>query len=159
MKVHSVVALVGLAIGFALPTFAQLKGAVDPKIEQQIRALVAKFDEAFNRNDPTALAALYAEDGARVFNGTSHGRQAIEKWYAQSFQSLHPNNHYTNINRLIAVGNEVRATGKWSDNPQDENLIRRSSEGYCSWIFVREGDAWKIRRSSFSESHNWSVNL
>ena len=32
----------GLAISFALPTFAQQKDTVDPKVEQQIRALVVR---------------------------------------------------------------------------------------------------------------------
>jgi hypothetical protein len=59
MHMRLCVILFGLAISFAPPAFAQ----VDPKIEQQIRALLAKFDEAFNRNDATGVAALYTEDG------------------------------------------------------------------------------------------------
>jgi hypothetical protein len=39
MKTRLVFAFVGLAVNFALPTFAQQKGAVDPKADQQIRAL------------------------------------------------------------------------------------------------------------------------
>jgi type II secretory pathway pseudopilin PulG len=60
MKIRSVVALVGLAISFALPTFAQQKDTVDPKIEQQIRALAQKYDEAINKHDSVAIASLYA---------------------------------------------------------------------------------------------------
>ena len=44
MKIPSAVALVGLAIDFAVPTFAQ--DTVDPKVAQQIRVLATKFDEA-----------------------------------------------------------------------------------------------------------------
>jgi hypothetical protein len=36
MKTRLAVALVGLAISLALPTFAQQKDGVDPKIAQQI---------------------------------------------------------------------------------------------------------------------------
>ena len=42
------VALAGLAIGFALPTFAQHKDTVDPEVGQQIRTLAKKYDEAFS---------------------------------------------------------------------------------------------------------------
>ena len=35
MKIRSVVTLVGLAISFALPTFAQQKDTADPRIVQQ----------------------------------------------------------------------------------------------------------------------------
>jgi hypothetical protein len=38
MKIRLIVALVGLAISFAAPTFAQQKDTGDPQITQQIRA-------------------------------------------------------------------------------------------------------------------------
>jgi hypothetical protein len=46
MKTCILQALVGLATGFVLPTFA--RDTVDPKTAEQIRALAAKFNEAFN---------------------------------------------------------------------------------------------------------------
>jgi len=81
MKIPLFGALAGLAISFALPTFAQQKDTVDPIIAQQIRVLAMKYEEAFNRQDPAAVAALYAEDGVNVtpHAGTFYGRQAIEK--------------------------------------------------------------------------------
>src|SRR5208283_1689022 len=60
MKTHILLALVGLATGFVLPTFAQ--DTADPKTAQQIHALAAKFNEVFNKHDPAAVAALYTED-------------------------------------------------------------------------------------------------
>ena len=59
-------ALVALAISFALPTFAQQKHTLDPQIAQRIRVLAMKYDEAFNKNDPAAVGALYMEDGVWV---------------------------------------------------------------------------------------------
>jgi uncharacterized protein (TIGR02246 family) len=112
MKMRLAVALVGLAISFAAPTFAQQKDTVDPKMAQQIRALAMKYEEAFNRQDPAAVAALYAEDGvnATPHAGTFHGRQAIEKNYAKwDFQRWHAHNFVKTIDRVVAVGNEVRA--------------------------------------------------
>jgi len=104
--------LVGLAIGFTVPTLAQQKDTVDSKSEQQVRALAAKYGEAFNKNDPAAVAMLYTEDGVHGFHGTTHGRQAIQKWYAHEFQSWHPNNRFTCVGRVSAVGNELRSTGR-----------------------------------------------
>jgi type II secretory pathway pseudopilin PulG len=37
MKIHSVLALVGLAISSVLPTFAQQKDAVDPEVRQEMK--------------------------------------------------------------------------------------------------------------------------
>ena len=92
MKIRLVVALVGFAISFTVSTLAQQKETVDPQIVQQIAALAAKFDEAFNRNDAAAVAAFYSEDGVRVTpHGTFSGRQAIEKDYAKfDFQQTNP---------------------------------------------------------------------
>ena len=55
MKTRLAVALVGLAISLALPTFAQQKDGVDPKIAQQIRVLAMKYDAAFNKKDAAPL--------------------------------------------------------------------------------------------------------
>jgi hypothetical protein len=63
MKIPLVVALAGLAIGFAVPTLAQQK---EPTASEQEHQLVNEFnnkiDEAYNNNDVTALTAFYAED-------------------------------------------------------------------------------------------------
>jgi uncharacterized protein (TIGR02246 family) len=159
MKFRSVVALVGLAIGFAWPTFAQQKGTVDPQIDQQIHTLAQKYDEAINKHDPAAVAALYTQDAVRVTalnNGTCHGRQAIEKAYARyDFGLWQVSNYFTNVNRINAVGNEVRSTGTWSaDLDRLSGPQRRHADGYCSWVIVRDGDTWKIRRDSASGGNN-----
>jgi uncharacterized protein (TIGR02246 family) len=158
MKTRFVLTVVGLAISFALPTYAQQKDTVDPKVEQQIRALAQKYDEAFNRNDAAAVAALYTEDGVQVFRGTSHGRQAVEKSYSKyDFQRCRFNNRLITVDRLNGVGNDLRANGRWSDTGHDEPYPT-SHEGHFTWILVREGDTWKIHRSTFSDSNIYSTN-
>jgi uncharacterized protein (TIGR02246 family) len=73
-----------LAIGFAVPVLAKEKDTADPQMAQQIRALAMKYDAAFNRNDPAAVAALYTEDAVFVTpQGTFYGPQAIEKRHAK----------------------------------------------------------------------------
>jgi uncharacterized protein (TIGR02246 family) len=153
MKIRLIVALVGLAIGFTRSTFAQ--DTIDPKIAQQIRALETKFDEAFNKNDAAALAALYTED---AFYGTPHGgfhgRHAIEEDYARhSFQDYHANNLFITVDRAIAVGNEVHAIGRWSATYQPQGGGTIKGDGHRSWVFVREGDTWKIRKDTYDLSN------
>jgi ketosteroid isomerase-like protein len=78
MKTCLVVALVGLAIGFTVPTFAQQKDTVDPQKIQQYAALGKKYAEAVNNNDAAAVAALYTEDAVRMTaTGPIYGRAAI----------------------------------------------------------------------------------
>jgi uncharacterized protein (TIGR02246 family) len=153
MKILLPVALVGLAISLALPTSAQQKDTVDPKIAQQIRALAMKYDEAFNKNDAAALAAFYTDDGILVTpHGTFHGRQAIETDYAKhSFREWQATNQVTKVDRVIAVGNEVRSIGKWSCNFRTHAGNADRIQGHYSSVLVREGDTWRIRKYTYSE--------
>ena len=67
MKIRLVVALVGLAISFALPTFAQQKETVDPQLIQKLYDTISKkWNEACNNHDAAAIAALYTEDAIDV---------------------------------------------------------------------------------------------
>jgi len=131
-----------------VPAFAQ--DTVDPKIAQQIRVLAAKYDEAYNRNDAAAVAALYTEDAVLGSpHGTFHGRQAIEKIYEKhDFQAYHSKNMFTNVDRVIAVGNDVRVIGRWSDIFQQQGGGTIQADGHFSWVSTREGDTWKIRRDT-----------
>jgi uncharacterized protein (TIGR02246 family) len=154
MKFRFSVALVGLAFGFAVSVFAQQKDAVDPKINQQIHLLAAKYDDAVNRHDAVAVAALFTQDGvgqipeSKVSAG--HGRQGIEKAYAHWFKNWQVRNYSSTVDRVVAVGNEIRSTGRWSDIFQGIEGGATSFEGHYSWVIAREGDAWKIRRSTCS---------
>src|SRR5271166_427757 len=102
MKIRYLLVLVGLAISFALPTFAQQKDTPDPKLRQVADALSKKFDEAYDNNDAAAVAALFTEDAVLVTTqGPIYGREAIEKHYADVFQRFH-------------VSNSI---GKWDQDP------------------------------------------
>jgi len=149
MKIRLLLVLVGLAIGFASPTFSQQEDTVDPKTAQEIRSLAMKYDEAFNKQDPAAVAALYTEDAVYVaHHGTFHGRQAIEKTYANYFQHWHSINHVSTVDRVIADGIDVRAFGTWSSAFQDTNGAPRKDRGRYRWLLVRKGDTWEIRTNT-----------
>jgi ketosteroid isomerase-like protein len=118
MKTLLVVALLGLTISFALPVFAQDKGAVDPKIEQQIRAFNEEWDKAFNRNDATAMGTFYTDDAVIISpnEGTFTGRKEIveRKLKALDFDEDHCSNMVTTITQLTMEGNEIHEIGEWS---------------------------------------------
>jgi uncharacterized protein (TIGR02246 family) len=159
VKICFLLALVGLALGFAFPTFAQLKDTVDPKTAQEIRALAMKYDAALNKQDPAAVAALYAEDAVYVAqHGTFHGRQAIEKTYANYFQHWHSINHVSTVDRVIADGIDVRAFGTWSSTFQDTNGAPRKDRGHYRWLLVRKGDTWEIRTNTNRSSNFNATN-
>ena len=129
-----------------------MKDTADPQIAQQIRERGKKYDEAFNKNDATAVAALFTEDALQVApEGVFSGQQALEKRYAEfQFQQLHCNNHVLKVNQVIAVGREVCSIGEWSCTFQDESGGTEQVHGYYTDVHLRDGDTWKVRISTYN---------
>jgi uncharacterized protein (TIGR02246 family) len=117
--------------------------AADPKTEQEIRAFIRAFEESFNANDASALAALCTEDAIQIGpEGPICGRQAIEKKYADFFRQSRPANMTCTIDQVSVLGNVSWNSGTWSCTVQGENGLVQAS-GYRLDVLVREGDAWK----------------
>jgi uncharacterized protein (TIGR02246 family) len=154
MKIRSVVALVALAISFALPSFAQEKDTAADS--QKIRALITSYDEAVNKNDAAAAAALYTEDAVLLTpRGPILGRKAIENWYADVFKGWHPKDHIGKGNQDVrpmfgTAGNEAWDTGEWSETGQGKSGGPESIKGYWSAVDIRDGDNWKIRLLTYN---------
>jgi len=149
MKTRLVVALVGLVISFALPTFAQQKDKVDPQTIEQLAALPKKFAVAFNNNDAAALAALYTEDAVLVWeSGPIYGREAIEKYLVDVFKQVHFSNQVAKPDSphiIGTTGNEMWWNGEWSNTIKGDNWGPKDQKGYFANILVREGGDWKVR--------------
>src|SRR6202521_1778829 len=115
MKMRLVVALVGLAISFAVPAFAQQKDTAASQIDEQI---VKKFDEAFNNGEAAAVAALYTEDAVQdTPQGPVFGRYAIEELFTAVFQQGHYSDHLNKGDQgsphmIGTAGDEVWRTGE-----------------------------------------------
>jgi ketosteroid isomerase-like protein len=151
MKKRLVVPLVVLAISVALPTYAQQKDVPDPQTTQKILAIGKAFDEAISNHDAAAIAALYTRDAVFVTTrGPITGRQAIQKWWTDLYQWWDSKNHIGkmdgNAPHLIGTaGNELWATGEFSETGQGKNGEPIPIKGHWSEIYVREADDWKIR--------------
>jgi uncharacterized protein (TIGR02246 family) len=165
MKRRLVVTLMGLAISFALPSFAQQKGTADPQIAQQrdlsgdVKALAEfgdlglKLDEAYNKNDAAAVAALFTEDAVLVSpDWMFNGRKDIEEGYKEKFQRspITDFNSRRERRHLNAIDNAAWSAGQWFSTSQSQTGPVLSW-GYWSAIYVWEGDAWKIRMLMLSE--------
>jgi len=156
MKTLLLGGLAGLAISFALPTYAQQKDVADPQTTQKILALMKALNEAQNNNDAAAVAAFGTRDEVLVTSeGPITGRQAIQKWHSDLYQRWHPKNHidelHGNAPHLIGTaGNELWATGEFSETGQGKTGEAIPIKGHWLIFFVREADDWKIRMSVFN---------
>jgi ketosteroid isomerase-like protein len=137
MKTRLLVALVGLAMGCAVPTLAQEKDTVDPQVRQQIEAVFMKFQEAFNKHDAAAMGALHTQDAVEIrsWQGLASSREAIQKRFAFDFGSS-PGKMVNDLVQVYAIGKDICAI---SDTRVG------GSKGQAITIYVREGDDWKIR--------------
>jgi len=100
-----------------------------------------EFDNAYNKHDAAAIAALFTPDAVEVWaweaDSTVSGQQAIEKRYAVD-AAAGMNNHVIKLVQAYPIGSEVCAIMKWS--------VSRW-KGYAVSIYVRDADTWKIRAS------------
>jgi len=99
-----------------------------------------KFDEAYNKNDAAATAALFAQDAVEVWygepeGGLASGQEAIEKRYAAEF-GARPSNASHKLLQVYAVGNDICAITEWSLSVYKGHSVR---------IYGRDADTWKVR--------------
>jgi ketosteroid isomerase-like protein len=111
----------------------QQKDLADPETTQKLLA-GAKADEgARNNNDPAAFAANYTRD---AFFLRQRGQSPVgERWNADVLQQLHPKKRAGKVdgNALQVIGtagNELLATGEWSETGQGQNGEPLPIKGY-----------------------------
>jgi ketosteroid isomerase-like protein len=101
-----------------------------------------KHEDAYNKYDAAAYAALYTPDAIEVLSwqsesGATVGQQAIEKMAAAEFASFPAKQSFTLV-QVYAIGSEICAISEFIH-------YRLGGKGYAVTIYVREGDDWKIR--------------
>jgi hypothetical protein len=127
MKIRLVVALAGLAMSFALPTFAQ---TIDPQLRAVVDAIDKTFNDSQNSGDTAPIIAVFAKDGVVVTNvGAFSGHEAITKYYTDLFKAV----KFSNCVSKADPGYTVKG----------DNWGPIDAKGYWSAIYVQEGDAWK----------------
>jgi ketosteroid isomerase-like protein len=144
MKMRLPLIVAGLAISLAVRGFAQEKEQVDPKIRQQIEAIDAKYDEAFNKHDATAIAALYTEDAVEVTRlGVFSGREAIEKRYKSLLQGSSVSDHISKLDQVhTAIGIYPWAVGSWTDKDGSHRYT-----GFRFLVYLPTGGGeWEISK-------------
>jgi hypothetical protein len=160
MKMRLLLALVGLTIGFVVPAFAQEKEEVNPKILAGIQANDKAFDDAFNKHDPAAIAALYSENAVLVIKGGGSegdstpspgdtirgvftGRAAVEKRYAALFALFR--GFKDHLNTLDQVHTPF-ATVPWAVGGYDVTDDSGHYKGFriLTYISAPDGKAWLV---------------
>lgn len=145
MKIRFLFALTGLAISFALPTFAQQKDTPDPALVKAAAHSCQVYDDVYNNNDAEALANLFTEDAVLVTDsGIFHGRDEILKYQKDVFKDCHFSDH-KGVADLAAIhpigtdGKQFWATGTWSQKLSYQGSPAQPMSGYWSAIILTDG--------------------
>jgi uncharacterized protein (TIGR02246 family) len=106
--------------------------------------IATKWVAAYNAGDAAALASMFMQDG--VFNAPSgavlKGREAIEKALAGRMKAGWTRETVTTTD-AGKVGTGVWAAGEYALIGSGENAGKQAG-GRFGWVFVRDGDAWRI---------------
>ncbi len=149
MKMRLLSTFAALAIGIAAPALAPEQDSADPEVRsanpelrQQIEAAIRKYEEAYNKHDAAALAALYTQNAIEVVAwepaaDVAVGQQAIEKRYASLFVS-NPRKLSHTVVQVYMIGNDICAMSDLS-----HHYI--TQQGCYVAIYVRDARHWKIR--------------
>jgi ketosteroid isomerase-like protein len=71
-----------------------------------------QLDEAFNKHDAVAVAALFTTNATLVAPlGIVSGRDGVEKYFADVFQRVNPSDQLTKISYVYAFGGDLCAIG------------------------------------------------
>jgi len=157
MKIRLLLALTALASGLTVPALAQQNDSVDPQIAQEIRELTMKYEDALNEHDAEAAAAFFTADAVWATpQGTFYGRRAIERRLANyHFRRWHITNEVITVDRVISIGDQVRAIGTWSNTVQEPDGSTEDFHGQFTSDLVLEGNSWKIRLNTYDQSKSY----
>jgi hypothetical protein len=112
-----------------------------------------KLDEAYNKNDAAAVAALFTEDALFVApDGMFSGRQDIENKHADTFRRSPITAFNSGVQNGLPnpIDNAVWQAGQWTSAFQIQ-AEPVSASGFWTAIYVHEGQALKIRMLTLSE--------
>jgi ketosteroid isomerase-like protein len=143
-----------LAISFALPIFGQENDQANsflyraipasPQLAQQLDETNRQLDEAFNRHDAAAVAALFTTNAILVAPfGIFSGRDSIEKYFTDVFQRLNPSDQLTKLSYVYAFGGDLCGIGGRSLMMNPGRPIQGAV--YLVRVYTRVVDTWKIR--------------
>jgi uncharacterized protein (TIGR02246 family) len=152
MKIRLAVTLVGLAISFAWPAFAQTP---DPKLRQVVETIDKAFNDAQAKGDAAALAGLFSDDAVMVTNtGPLNGRKAIEEYYANAFKTTQFSNTTSRVDpdspRSLSP-TTMWVTGAWSMTAKGADWGPVEIKGYWGSIKTLQAGTWKIL------SETWNI--
>jgi uncharacterized protein (TIGR02246 family) len=109
--------------------------------------------DAYNNNDPQALAKLFTEDATLVTDtAILHGRDAILNYQTEAFKIIKFSNHkgrpdLDSIRPIGTDGKEFFAAGTWSQTIQMQDGKSFDMKGFWSAIVLNGGTSRDVMQT------------
>jgi uncharacterized protein (TIGR02246 family) len=136
-----------LMIGLAMPACAQQIS--EQEANQAARSVAEVFDKALREKDAAGAAALFTENAIRVMaEGPQIGRPDIEKAFTGLFKVY--TSEFDKTERVTVIGNDVIGSVSSFAGTYNGPKGPEALKGYATFIYVRDGNTWKIRMETVS---------
>jgi uncharacterized protein (TIGR02246 family) len=143
MKSRVYMVVPALVIGLAMPVCAQQIS--EREANEAAKNVADAFVKAVHEKDAAGAAALFTEDAIRVVaKGPQVGRSEIEKVLRGAFKAYTPESD--KIDRVTVIGNDAIGSVNSFAGTYNSQTIK----GYATFIYVRDGNTWKIRMEAVS---------
>ena len=143
-----------LAAGLCVFALGSPLSAADTNVRTVVTGLNSTWNDAFNRGDATAVAALYDEKATLSAGDgkTLVGRAEIEKLF-KSFIDAGVHKHTIDIVEVYGNGDFAYEVAKWSAMGREKDGKEPAFGGVLTNVFERGTDGkWK------SMSHVWNTS-
>lgn len=117
-------------------------------LRPQLRALVAAYEDTFDRHDPEGLAAFYRDDADIIVRNSPliQGKQAIRSFWRTYFSQPRPWRVLLIIDEIKMLSDNVAllnftATGATFEAMDRLSPVRRAR---ATWVVAREDGSWLI---------------
>jgi len=142
--------LMAAAISSLLLPLAAIGQKGDARDRQAIQAVMDRFEDAWNRHDAKAFAAVFAEDADFTnWRGTgASGRSKIEEFHAPMFATIFKNSHqkYTDIRTRFVRPDVAAVDVRWemTGATDPHGNPRPEPQGLLNFVMAKNGGQWQI---------------
>jgi uncharacterized protein (TIGR02246 family) len=132
-----------LMIGLAMPACAQQIS--EEEANQAAKGVAESFVKALHEKDAAGAAGLFTENAIRVVGkGPQIGRSEIEKALRGAFKAYTP--EFDRVDQVTVIDNHVIGSVSSFAGTYNGQAIK----GHATFIYVRDGNTWKIRMEAVS---------
>jgi|SRR5271165_7507059 len=129
---------------------AQMQPKVSEADSAAVKAVVAGYDDAFNKHDAHAVGALFAEEGdfTNMRGSSKHGRKDIEQNYGNLFngglKSVHRTDTVKNVRFITPEVAEMDADWEMTGAKAADGSDLPVRKGGLDWVIAKVNGQWLI---------------